>query len=59
LLLDRGGGRGTIGARERKERKGGDKRPEGLTLTLPRDTAKPSPLVLNGLLVFRDSAAPA
>ena len=31
--------------------------PEGLTLTLPRDTAKPSPLVLNGLLVFRDSAA--
>jgi thiol:disulfide interchange protein DsbD len=33
--------------------------PEGLTLTLPRDTAKPSPLVLNGLLVFRDSAAQA
>src|SRR6516165_4404617 len=31
--------------------------PEGLTLTLPRDTAKPSPPVLNGLLVFRDSAA--
>jgi thiol:disulfide interchange protein DsbD len=31
--------------------------PEGLTLTLARDTGESPPLVLNGLLVFRDSAA--
>jgi thiol:disulfide interchange protein DsbD len=33
--------------------------PEGLTLPLPRDATRPLPLVLNGLLVFRDSAAQA
>jgi thiol:disulfide interchange protein len=30
---------------------------DGLTLTLRRDTAKPAPAGLNGLLVFRDSTA--
>jgi thiol:disulfide interchange protein DsbD len=33
--------------------------PDGLTLTLLRDTAKPAPAMLNGVLVFRDSAAQA
>jgi thiol:disulfide interchange protein len=33
--------------------------PDGLTLTLRRDVAKSSPATLNGLLVFRDAAAPS
>jgi len=33
--------------------------PEGLTLMLRRDGTKPPPTALNGLLTFRDSAAPS
>jgi thiol:disulfide interchange protein len=33
--------------------------PKGLALTLPRDSTKPMPAELNGLLVFHDSAAQA
>jgi DsbC/DsbD-like thiol-disulfide interchange protein len=33
--------------------------PEGLTLTLRRDGTKPSPAILNGVLTFRDVAAPS
>jgi thiol:disulfide interchange protein len=33
--------------------------PGGLTLTLRRDVTKPAPAALNGLLVFRDTAAQA
>jgi thiol:disulfide interchange protein len=33
--------------------------PEGLTVTLKRGTAKATPAILDGVLVFRDSAAPS